>query len=73
MLGILLISVVGATLHDTISQVKGLTWLLPPVRLSLEMMDSEDSIKAIPSIFLLAVCLDLYLCVPSHYAILPPS
>jgi len=50
-LGILLISIVGASLHDTISQVKGLTWLLPPVRLSLEMMDSEDSIKAIPSIF----------------------
>lgn len=50
-LGILLISVVAAALHETISQVKGLTWLLPPVRLSLEMMNSEDSITTIPSIF----------------------
>lgn len=50
-LGILIASVVIATLKETILQIKGLIWLLPPVRLSLEMMGSEDSIKSIPSSF----------------------
>ncbi|MFE3577601.1 ABC transporter permease [Lysinibacillus sp. NPDC059133] len=50
-LGILIVSVVIATLKETILQIKGLIWLLPPVRLSLEMMGSEDSIKSIPNSF----------------------
>ncbi|MGE7688966.1 ABC transporter permease [Lysinibacillus sp. NPDC097214] len=50
-LGILIISVVIATLKETILQIKGLIWLLPPVRFSLEMMGSEDSIKSIPNSF----------------------
>jgi len=50
-LGILIVSVVIATLKETILQIKGLIWLLPPVRLSLEMMGSDDSIKSIPSSF----------------------
>ena len=50
-LGILIVSVVIATLKETILQIKGLIWLFPPVRLSLEMMGSEDSIKSIPNSF----------------------
>ncbi|MFJ3387862.1 MULTISPECIES: ABC transporter permease [unclassified Lysinibacillus] len=50
-LGILIVSVVITTLKETILQIKGLIWLLPPVRLSLEMMGSEDSITSIPNIF----------------------
>ncbi|MFF2176691.1 ABC transporter permease [Lysinibacillus sp. NPDC058147] len=50
-LAILIVSVVIATLKETILQIKGLIWLLPPVRLSLEMMGSEDSITSIPTIF----------------------
>ncbi len=50
-LSILIVSVAIATLKETILQIKGLIWLLPPVRLSLEMMSSKDSIQSIPSIF----------------------
>lgn len=50
-LAILIVSVVIATLKETILQIKGLIWLLPPVRLSLEMMSSKDAITSIPTIF----------------------
>ncbi|MFJ8099477.1 ABC transporter permease [Lysinibacillus sp. NPDC096212] len=50
-LAILIVSVVIATLKETILQIKGLIWLLPPVRFSLEIMSSEDSIKSIPNSF----------------------
>ncbi|MGE7941857.1 ABC transporter permease [Lysinibacillus xylanilyticus] len=50
-LSILIVSVVIATLKESILQIKGLIWLFPPVHLSLEMMSSEDSIKTIPNNF----------------------
>ncbi len=50
-MSILIISLAVVTLKNTIIQLNGLIWLLPPVHLSLEMMSLEDSIEAMPRLF----------------------
>lgn len=50
-LSILLLTLVLATVKDSILQIKGLIWLLPPLHLSLEIMNSGDQLKTIPSHF----------------------
>lgn len=50
-LSILIISLAIVTLKSVILQIKGLIWLLPPVYLPLEMMDSGDEILSIPPLF----------------------
>lgn len=50
-LSILILSLAIATLKSVLLQIKGLIWLLPPVYLSLEMMDSNDQIISLPGLF----------------------
>lgn len=50
-ISVLLLTLVAATLKDSIPQMKGLILVLPPLHLSLEMMTVGDQIKSIPSKF----------------------
>ncbi|KOS69231.1 ABC transporter permease [Lysinibacillus contaminans] len=50
-LSTLIISLAITTLKSVILQIKGLIWLLPPVYLSLEMMDSGDENLSMPGLF----------------------
>lgn len=50
-ISVLLFAIVLATLKDSLDQLNGLIWVLPPVHLSLEMLAIGDQITSIPSKF----------------------
>lgn len=50
-IAILILSVVVAALKEKIIHISGLIWILPPVYLSLEMMNVDDGLQIIPGAF----------------------